>query len=409
MSRTDQGPRRSRRYARIAVPAGVAAVAALAASLGPALADSGGPSLTHLTAKQLLEKMAAARGGTEAFSGTVTSTPDLGLPQIPSGLGGAAGSSSTPSGGAGGKASSSAADPQKHLMGLLTGDSTMQVAVDGPKKSSVALVESLAEYRVVRNGDSVWAYDSSSNTAWHRTLSGAEQKQMQQKKAATPSPEATTPSAVADRLLAAAGPSTSVNADGTTTVAGRDAYVLDLTPKNTGSTIGDVKIAVDAQKYVPLRVTVDPASGGKAAWQVGFTSISFGTPPASRFAFTPPSGAKVTTATPKAKAGARPEHTMTPQQKAKAKAHAKQNSANRKTFGSGWATVYRMQGASGSAGTNGEMQKALSAMGSKVSGSFGSGTLVKSRLINVLVTDSGKVYAGAVPSSTLISDANADR
>ena len=48
----------------------------------------------------------------------------------------------------------------------------------------------------------------------------------------------------------------------------------------------------------------------------------------------------------------------------------------------------------------------LDALGDKVSGDFGSGTVFKSRLVNALVTDDGTVYVGAVTKDALVKAAN---
>ena len=77
-------------------------------------------------------------------------------------------------------------------------------------------------------------------------------------------------------------------------MAGRDAYQLVLKPKQSGSTVGSVKIAVDAKNGVPLRVQLLPAEGGKPIVDAGFTKVDFAKPAADTFAFTPPKGAKVT-------------------------------------------------------------------------------------------------------------------
>src|SRR5262249_40522305 len=79
------------------------------------------------------------------------------------------------------------------------------------------------------------------------------------------------------------------------TVAGQPAYELSLAPKNSSSLIGQITIAVDANNSMPLQVQVFARGASSPAFQLGFTSISFGMPAASNFAFTPPPGAKVRT------------------------------------------------------------------------------------------------------------------
>ena len=77
------------------------------------------------------------------------------------------------------------------------------------------------------------------------------------------------------------------------TVAGEAAYQLVLAPKSPSSLIGQIRIAVDGTRDVPLRVQVFAKGAKSPAVQIGFTSISFVKPAAANFAFSPPAGATV--------------------------------------------------------------------------------------------------------------------
>ncbi|MCF2436870.1 hypothetical protein LV779_33835 [Streptomyces thinghirensis] len=105
-----------------------------------------------------------------------------------------------------------------------------------------------------------------------------------------------TPKDFADQALKAVDDTTSVTVDGTAQVAGRDAYRLVIKPKQDGSTVGAISVAVDAETGMPLKFTLTPSSGGAAVVDAGFTKVSFAKPDASTFDFTPPKGAKVTEA-----------------------------------------------------------------------------------------------------------------
>ena len=78
----------------------------------------------------------------------------------------------------------------------------------------------------------------------------------------------------------------------TTRVAGRDCYVLGITPHSDGSTVGSVQVAVDAATGVPLSVAVYPTGSSNAAIQAQFQTVSFAADPAE-LRFTPPPGTKV--------------------------------------------------------------------------------------------------------------------
>ena len=95
-------------------------------------------------------------------------------------------------------------------------------------------------------------------------------------------------------MLARIGPTTTVSVDSNLTVAGEAAYQLVLTPKNPGSLVGQVRIAIDAQHGVPLRVQIFAKAAASPAIQIGFTSVSFVRPAGAEFAFSPPAGSTVT-------------------------------------------------------------------------------------------------------------------
>ncbi|MGC4949256.1 LolA family protein [Streptomyces sp. DT224] len=395
-------PAGRRKAARYIVPVAVAGVAAATIGLVPALASSGDPDLPKTTAQELIEKIAAS--DTEQFSGTVKISTDLGIPS----MGGLAGSflSGAAEGGDGGKDTSSA-DPQSKLTELASGTHTLRVAADGPDKQRLSVLDKASEYSLIHNGDEVWAYDSGSNAVYHADGKGAG-KAPHGKDRAAPEGVPSTPKELAEEALKAADGTTSVTVDGTARIAGRDAYRLVLKPEQKGSTIGSVTIAVDAENGVPLKFTLQPSSGGKAVVDAGFTSVDFGKPAASSFAFTPPKGAKVTEADD-AEAGGH--------EKARGdlgEFKDAEGAAAPKIIGTGWNSIAEFKTPGGAAlpseaskDVPAEARQFLDALGDKVSGKFGSGTVFKTRLINALMTDDGRVYVGAVTKDALVAAANA--
>jgi hypothetical protein len=93
------------------------------------------------------------------------------------------------------------------------------------------------------------------------------------------------------------GSTTRVGLQQNVTVAGQPAYQLTLAPKDSRSLIGQVRIAIAAHDSLPLQVQVFARGASSPAFSVGYTSLSFATPAASNFAFSPPPGAKVKTVT----------------------------------------------------------------------------------------------------------------
>ena len=386
-----------RKAARYVVPVAVLGVAAVTIGLVPAFAGSGDPDLPDITAQQLIEKIAAS--DVQQLSGTVKISTDLGLPNLgglESSLGGGMGG--------GGDDSGSSADPSSKLLELASGTHTLRVASDGEDKQKLSLLDKAAEYSVIHNGDEVWAYDSASNEAYHvKDSSGAAEKEKGTKGKADDVPA--TPKELAEEALKAADDTTSVTVDGTAQVAGRDAYKLLIKPKASGSTVGAISVAVDSKTGLPLKFTLTPASGGAAVIDAGFTKVDFSKPAASTFDFSPPKGTKVTEGDE-----AKPEGKVD-------RAQPKGGEDLGKEFqgldviGEGWSSIAQFdtggEGMPSESSGAGDAGRFLDSLGDHVTGKFGSGTVFSTRLVNALITDDGKVYAGAVTKDALVKAANA--
>ncbi|MFD4319160.1 outer membrane lipoprotein carrier protein LolA [Streptomyces sp. NPDC058548] len=399
----------TRKASRYIVPVAVAGVAAATIGLVPALAASGDPDLPEITAQQLIEKIAAS--DTQTLSGTFRISTDLGLPLegLTSGLGGLAGGM-----GAGG---GSSADPSERLTQLVSGSHTLRVAADGPERQKLTLLDGSDEYSLIHNGDDVWAYDSKSKEVFHEKAPAG---------AGTAAPEEKelpgTPKQLADEVLKAAGDTTSITVDGTAKVAGRDAYQLVIKPKQSGSTVESVKIAVDAANGTPLKFTLASVEGGKPVVDAGFTKVDFSKPAASEFTFKAPEGAKVTEGGPEKAAGEKsdPFGGQLPEGLEDAfggfgpgaGAGAGTDGGGVNVIGEGWTTIAKIDTGAPAPKTDEapkEFQGLLDSFGDKVTGTFGSGTLFKTKIVNALLTDDGKVYVGAVTKDALVDAANAGK
>ncbi|MEU2621879.1 DUF2092 domain-containing protein [Streptomyces sp. NPDC007157] len=389
---------RRRKAARYVVPVAVMGVAAATIGLVPALANSGDPDLPKITAQELINKI--AKSDVQQLSGTVKISTDLGLPD----LGGLEGGllSGAAQGGDG-----SSADPSTKLTELASGTHTLRVAADGPEKQKVSLLESGAEYSLIHNGTDVWGYDSKSNEVYHSTAADSGKAEQHE----TPA----TPKNFADEVLKSVDDTTSVKVDGTAQVAGRDAYRLVVKPKQSGTTVGAISIAVDAKTGTPLKFTLTPSSGGAAVIDAGYTQVSFAKPAASTFDFTPPKGAKVTEgdrldkANKAAKGDKGDKITKAPGQSTPEELG--KNGFD--VLGKGWNSIAVIDTGnkgglpSGSASGGGDLGGFLGSLGDPVSGKFGKGTVFSTRLVNALITDDGKVYVGAVDKAALVKAANA--
>jgi outer membrane lipoprotein-sorting protein len=354
---------RSRRRLRWAAPVVAGAVMIGVGPLVDAVTANAHGSLPPRTAAQLLVDVQQAK--VKALSGTVVATTDLGLPQLPT-IGG--------SGGGGDQASFSS---------LVSGSHTMRVWYDGPDRIRLALLGQLGESDLVRNGADLWAWSSGDNTATHWTV--PTHQEAGPLGTTSPSGPAMTPQQAAEAALKAIDPSTRVAADPGAEVAGRSAYQLDLVPRDSRSLIGSVRIAIDGSTHIPTRVQVFARGASSPAFQVGYTSFSTATPPSSVFGFRPPPGATV-------------KQGSLGHEQPGIDAHGSRTAAPQ-VLGKGWTSVvvaHLPQGKSQGPAPMG-LLKSLPA----VSGSWGSGHLLRSSLLSVVLTDDGRIAVGAVAPQML--------
>jgi len=279
---------------------------------------------------------------TPPLTGTVVETTSLGLPSLPG-----------------------TADPTS-IASLLTGSHTIRVWYTGPRHFRLAVPESLSETDVIADGTTAWLWESTTNSVTEYTLPAHRQAPM-----TAPTSAPLTPQQAAQQVLAAVGKTTTVRVDSNVTVAGRPAYQLVLAPKDSRSLVGQVQIAIDARNGVPLRLQVyarDASSHENLGSQQASGSSQQG---------------------------------------------------DTSTIGSGWLTVLDLPSAgltapssSGSApgyGGSGDSAAVLNALlGSarSVSGAWGSGRLLQTSLVSVLITDGGRVFVGAVQPGVLYAAAS---
>jgi outer membrane lipoprotein-sorting protein len=359
---------RSRKSGKAArrVAAGVAVAGAVGLGLLTIPAGAGAaPALPPVSPEDLISSVLTADAG--AFGGTVELDNSLGLPALP------------------------------NLPQAANGTSTARIWSDGEGRGRVQLPTSSGERTLVSDGTTFWAWNSEDST-----VTKAPEDRASENKAGAPKQgsAAVDPTAAATEALQTLRATSDVRVDGTAEVAGRAAYELVLTPAASERTLlREVRLAVDAEKRVPLRLTVLANGSTDPALQIGFTDLTFGGQDPAMFTFTPPPGATVEQAPAGGDHGpgqGRPEGAAAPT-----------------VVGDGWDTVAITAGSQlggvldnpqgGGAGDNtgGRPNIDLSAFGTPVSGSWGKGTLISTAVASAIVTDDGRVAAGAVPEQVL--------
>jgi outer membrane lipoprotein-sorting protein len=230
------------------------------------------PSLPSRTAEQLLTEAAQAKAP-GPLTATVQETSDLGLPSLPAAL-----------------------QQQSGASGLATGNQSVTIWYRDSRHIRVAQPVQDGETDARLDGRTLWVWSSKSQTATRYALPARFTGLPGQ---AGTGPQAgssqipDTPQAAAAQVLKAVGPSTVVSVQRNVYVAGIPAYQLSLVPRSSKSLVGSILIAIDASRHIPLRVEVYTRASSALAYSIGFTALTFGTPAASNFTFTPPPGAIV--------------------------------------------------------------------------------------------------------------------
>ena len=366
-------PKLSRRT-RWAVPVGALAITGAVTAGSLISVAQASPGLPPRTPAQLLAQVAdSSNPQTPPLTGTVVETTSLGLPSLPT-----------------------TADPTS-IASLLTGSHTVNVWYSSPRHFRLAVPGQLSETDVIADGSTAWLWESTANSVTEYSLPAGSKAP-----ATSPASAPLTPQQAAQQVLAAVGKTTAVSVDSNVTVAGQPAYELVLAPKDSRSLVGQVQIAVDGRNGVPLRLQVFARGASTPAFQVGYTAIQFVTPAPADLSFSPPPGAKVTKVNLGSQQPAGPDSQL----------------SNVSTIGSGWLTVLDLPSAglttpgssgaapgSGGSGDSAAVLNALLHSATPVSGSWGSGRLLRTSLVSVLITNGGRMFAGAVQPSVLYTAA----
>jgi len=380
--------------------------------------------LPDLTPAELLEF--AASSEVDALSGTVEQTSELGLPDLSGltgtmggGTGGSGGSGGFGSGGGdgdsdGGGAAEASATDLDDLISLATGTHTARVYLDG-SNARLQVLDRLAERDVYVSDDDAWIYDSAEKAATHLTVDQAaldalkaeaeardeEARARLEAELGAPLP---TPEEVLDQALARLDETTEVSVGTDARVAGREVYELVLVPRDADTLVGEISVAIDGDTGVALAASVTARGADEAAFSVAFTDVSFEAPDASVFAFTPPEGTEVTE-------HAVPVPTVAELEQWTAEAEAGEETGDERmpqpiVHGEGWSSVVELPaGAVGAAGLDGETSAMLDTLTERVDG----GRILSTSLVTVLITDDGRVLAGAVSADRLLDAAASGR
>ena len=354
------------------------------------MAASGAVDLPDKTPAELIAFASAS--DVDALSGTIEQSSDLGLPD----LGALTGAMSD---GSASDAAPSAADVDD-LISLVTGSHTAKVYLDG-ESARLQVLDQLGERNLYVDGaaNEVWYVDSETQTATQLTLPSDAEIDGLHSGAPVPQEPVPTPDEMLDHALATLDDTTDVTVGTDARVAGRDVYELILAPRTADTLVGEIRFAIDGENGVALAASVTARGASEPAFQTGFTQVEFSAPDPAVFAFTPGDDITVTQKDIALPSGA-PNHDGTTS-----------DAASPVVYGEGWSAVVEMPGSGepGAADVFAGLDPEQLALLNSVTTAVDGGRALQTSLVSVLITDDGRVLAGAVPAARLVEAAQTGR
>jgi len=307
------------------------------------------------------------------------------------------------------------------LVEIISGTHEARIYVDGPDKLKIQILDPMSERSITVNGDTVWFYDDDKLAAQYMTIDSADLEAKASEYEAENAAEVeqyiaelpfdiNNPAEVADYVLAEASEYSTITVGADQNVAGRAAYELIATPLAAESTVQYVSVAIDAETGMALNVKVVAKGQVEPAMEIGFTSIDYSTPDASIFEFAPSSDVTVTemempeeftidgeTYTKEELQAELEASKPTEAEYEELKAQYEAMDNKPVVYENGWATVVEMT-------LSDEMPVEMfqSELFSEMTRQVDGGQVISTSLVNVLITDDGRVLAGAVNTDYLL-------
>ncbi|MFM6941168.1 MAG: LolA family protein [Candidatus Planktophila sp.] len=290
---------------------------------------------------------------------------------------------------------------------FFAGTHTANIYVDGINKARLQVLDLLSERDYIRNGNDLWAYDAGKSLAQHSVIDEKEVKQADAQARlllslyGTKLPfDYTSPAAVADYLVNEAGKYSTITTASDIKIADRGAYQITITPKNNQSLVASATIAIDAQTGLPLAARVMAVGQSTPAFEVAFESITFETPAASNFEFTPPAGTHVVEVAALTKEDVLRELAQAPALPTESDAKAKLE----ELAAQGWGAVAQIPASAVPAQLR--LLQANNSLYKELTKPVAGGRVFTSALMNIYFADNGDVYAGSVTVARLLEVAS---
>lgn len=267
------------------------------------------------------------------------------------------------------------------------------------------ILDPLSQRDVIVNSKEIWSYNARTQTAITRAFDEELVAPDWDEAAGALEVDLSNPDALVAAFLEEAGPGTTVTVGDNVMVAGRAAYTLTVEPGSDVSLVDSAVVAIDAETGLGLGLTVFSTLQVEPAIEVAFESISFATPDASLFSFTPPPGTTVETLEVPAEfetafAELKNESLTDAEREALARELALSASEGIEPvlIGEGFETVVFLEALPSSV----PLELLESDLFGDLVVSVPGGVVFSTPLANVLLTDDGRVFAGAVTVDYLL-------
>lgn len=386
------------------LPATVTPGLIAAVALNPLQANA--VDLPDMTAEELMVMMQSAQP--VEFSGTVLKTSNLGLPALE--LSSMLSESEieqmrerTPEEFADFVPEVLESNALNEAMALIAGEHRVRIYV-GETGMRAQILDPMAQRDFIASANTVWVYDSREQTAAFAEIdqAAAEAKKNEamveiDAYASEVGLDLTNPQAVAEYAMAQVGDNAEISVGTDHLVAGRTAYQIIVTPNSDVSLIASIVVSVDSEFGMPLAVTVNSTVQAEPAMEIGFESISFTDQDENLFSFTPPAGTTVTNLNELEAPERDMEMFMSEEKMAELEAKAAEQ-PKPEVIGSGWDTVIHIP-----SGDSTELDMLSEGLFAELMTEVSGGRVFTTPVMNVLVTDSGDVYVGAVTVEHLLA------
>ena len=247
----------------LALALGIAAILAVVGALAGLRSMAASASPEKLSNEELLSKVARAPEKAPDFSATLTVEQSL----IPAQLLEAAGQDS----------GFAASGPQ-----------TARVWYGGQDKVRAELQGDNGDRIFVHDGERVWVYNGATNT-----LKTGE-RPTEPRASEQPDVENPPNPAEVDRMLAELAPTSELTQGAPVRYAGREAYVLTLSPRDENSTlVNHGRALIDSETFLPLELSLYAQGRPDPVFSWRVSDLDVGPIPAERFTFQVPPGARV--------------------------------------------------------------------------------------------------------------------